>query len=96
MCNSTLSLTLTLDWVAGQHHSPVAIIPEKRPDTYCTGGLVGPKNGLDENKKSVPARYSIPDPTSPQQFAIPTMSNSAFVSVEIFPTTISYQSCGNI
>ena len=38
--SSTLSLTSTLDGVAGQHHGPAALTPGKRPGTSCTGGCV--------------------------------------------------------
>jgi hypothetical protein len=39
---------LALDWVSGQRHSPAALCPgERTPGTYCTGGWVGPRAGLN-------------------------------------------------
>jgi len=34
--------------VNGQQHAPAALYPRERPCTYCTGGWVGPRAGLDE------------------------------------------------
>jgi hypothetical protein len=34
--------------VSGQHHAPAALYPQgKDPGTHCTGGWVGPTDGLD-------------------------------------------------
>jgi hypothetical protein len=34
--------------VSGQRHAPAALYPRgKDPGTHCTGGLVGPRAGLD-------------------------------------------------
>jgi hypothetical protein len=33
--------------VDGQLHAPAALPPGKRPSTHCTGGLVGPRAGLE-------------------------------------------------
>jgi len=30
----------------GLRHAPAALAPGKRPDTHCTGGWVGPRDGL--------------------------------------------------
>jgi len=62
---STLSLTSALDGVGGQRHAPAALHPEKRPGTYCTGGWVGPKAGLDGCGKSRLHQDSIPGPSNP-------------------------------
>jgi len=40
--------------VGGQRHAPAALPPGKRPDTYCIGGWVGPRAGLDGCGKSHP------------------------------------------
>jgi len=40
--------------VGGQRHAPSALPPRKRPGTHCTGGLVGPRAGLDGCGKSHP------------------------------------------
>ena len=32
--------------VGGERHAP-PLYPQERPGTYCTGGWVGPKVGLD-------------------------------------------------
>ena len=61
----TLSLTLALDGVDGQLHDLAALSPGKRPGTHCTGGWVGPKDGLDGCAKSHPHRDLIPGPSSP-------------------------------
>ena len=39
--------------VGGQHHTPVALPPE-RPDTHCTGGWVGPRASLEGCGKARP------------------------------------------
>jgi len=44
--SSTLSLTSALDEVGGQRHGPAAY-PRERPGTYCIGGWVGRRAGLD-------------------------------------------------
>ena len=49
--------------VGGQHHAPAVLPPEKSPGTYCTGGWVGPRAGLDgyrEEKIFCPYRGSNP------------------------------------
>jgi hypothetical protein len=40
--------------VGGQRHAPAALPPGNRPGTYCTGGWVGPRAGLDGCEKSRP------------------------------------------
>ena len=63
--NPTLSLTLALDVMGGQRHTPVAF-PRERPGTNCIGGWVGPWAGLDGCGKSRPPhRDSIPGPSNP-------------------------------
>jgi hypothetical protein len=42
--------------VGGQLHAPAALPPGKRPGTYCIGGWVGPRAGLDGCEKSRPHR----------------------------------------
>ena len=34
----------------GQQHTPAALYPRERPGTHFTGGLVGPRAGLDGRK----------------------------------------------
>lgn len=41
--SSTLSLTSTLDGVAGERHSPATLPLGKRPSTHCTQTWVGPQ-----------------------------------------------------
>ena len=48
--------------VSGQLHAPAALPPGKRPGTYCTGGWVDPRAGLDGCEKSRLHRDSIPEP----------------------------------
>ena len=68
----------TLPWprhqkgVRSQRHAPAALYPRERPGTHCTGGLVGPRAGLDRFGKSRRHRDSIHGPSSPQPVAIPT------------------------
>ena len=50
----TLSLTLALDGGVWSAPRSGRFTPGKRPDTHCTGGWVGPKNGLDGCSKSYP------------------------------------------
>jgi hypothetical protein len=49
--SSTLSLTSALDGVGGQRHA-LATYSRERPRTHCTGGLVGPRAGLEGLGKS--------------------------------------------
>jgi hypothetical protein len=51
--------------VGGQRHTPAAILPGL--GTLCTAGWVGLRAGLDGCGKSRPCRYSILEPSSPQQ-----------------------------
>jgi hypothetical protein len=39
--------------------------PGEKPATYCTGGWVGRRAGLDKWEKSRPHRDSVPGPSSP-------------------------------
>jgi len=48
----------------GQLHAPAALYPRERPSTHCTGGWVGPKDGLERCGKSRLNRDSIPGPSS--------------------------------
>ena len=47
-------MTTALEGVRGQRHAPAALYPLERPGTYCTGGWVGPRVGLDSCGKSRP------------------------------------------
>ena len=49
---------------------------QKRPGNHCTGGWVGPREGLDGCGKSRPHRNSIPGQSSPQRVATPTELSS--------------------
>jgi len=40
--------------VRGQIHAPASLCPRERPCTYCTGGWVRPRPGLDGFGKSRP------------------------------------------
>ena len=40
--------------VGGELHAPTALLPGMSPSTHCTGGLVGPRAGLDWCRKSRP------------------------------------------
>jgi hypothetical protein len=40
--------------------TPRPLYPRQRPGTYCIGGWVGPRAGLDGRGKSPPYRDSIP------------------------------------
>jgi hypothetical protein len=50
--------------VGGQRDAPAVLTPE-RPCTYCIGGWVGPRAGLDWCGKYRPQRDSIPGPFRP-------------------------------
>jgi hypothetical protein len=43
-----------------QSHASAALLPGKRPGTYCTGGWVDPSAGLDVCGTSRPHRDLIP------------------------------------
>ena len=57
-------------WVGGKGHAPAAWSPGTRRGSYCTGGWVGPRAGLDEWRKSRPPPTGIRSPDLP--VAIPT------------------------
>ena len=59
-----------MGWVVNA--TPWPLYPRERPGTYCVGGLVGPRVGLDGCGKSRPHRHSIPGPSSTKRVAIPT------------------------
>ena len=40
--------------MGGQRHAPAALLPGKKPGTYCIGGWVGPRASLDGCGKSRP------------------------------------------
>ena len=48
----------------GQRHAPAALYPRKRPGTFCTGGWVDPRTGLDRCGKS-PSPTGIRSPHRP-------------------------------
>jgi hypothetical protein len=52
-------LTMALDGVGGQSHAPAAL-PRERRGTYCKGGWVGPRAGLDGYGKSRPPPAFVP------------------------------------
>ena len=54
-----------LDGVGGQRQAPSALPPERKSGTYCIGGWVGPRAGLDVYGQSSPYRDSIPGPSRP-------------------------------
>jgi len=64
--SSTLSLTSTLDGVAGECHSPATLLPGKRPSTHCTQSWVGPRASLNWNRKSHAHQDLIPGLSSTQ------------------------------
>jgi len=72
-CSCTFSLTSAPDGVGGQRHF-WTLYYRKRPGTYCIGGCVGPRDGLDGCGKSRPHRDSIPEPSRSVRsvVAIPT------------------------
>ena len=47
--------------MGGQRHALAALYPRERPSTRCTGGLVGPRAGLDRCGKSRPTGIGTPD-----------------------------------
>jgi hypothetical protein len=65
-------LTTALEGDEGSASRPVHSLPRERPGTHCAGGWVGPRAGGDRCGKSRPQRDSIPGPSSPYPFAIPT------------------------
>jgi hypothetical protein len=48
--SSTLPRPGRYNGVRGQQHAPVALYPQERPGTHCTGGWLGPRAG---DRKSV-------------------------------------------
>jgi hypothetical protein len=51
--------------LGGHRHAPAALPPGMRPNTYFTGGWVGPRAGLDGCAKSRLHPDSFPGPPSP-------------------------------
>ena len=72
MYSCTLSLTSALDRCGWSSPRSGRFTPGERPVTHCIEGSVGPRTILDGRRKSRPHRNSIPEPSSPQPFAIPT------------------------
>ena len=69
---STLSLTSMLDGVGGQNHVPAAL-PQGKTRYPLYRRLGGPQGRSGQVRKiSLPHRDSIPGPSSPRRFAIPT------------------------
>jgi hypothetical protein len=64
-CSYVLSLTSALGGGGWSMPAPAALPPGTRPGTHCTGGWVGPRDGLDGCGKSQPHWDSIPGPSSP-------------------------------
>src|SRR5215475_3046711 len=67
---SFLDLGARRGWVVST--TPRPLYPRERPGTHCIGGWVGPRAGLDVCEKFRPHWDSIPGPSSPYSFAIPT------------------------
>jgi hypothetical protein len=63
--SSALSLASALDGVGGQRHAPAALPSAKGPSVPCTGGRVGPRDGLDGCGKCRPHWGSIAGPSRP-------------------------------
>jgi hypothetical protein len=57
-----LDLGARRGWVVST--TPRPLYPRERPGTYCTGGWVGPRAGLDVCKKSRPYRDSFGNVTT--------------------------------
>jgi hypothetical protein len=66
----SLDLGARRGWVVST--TPRPLYPRERPCTYCTGGWVGPRAGLNVCEKSRPYRDSIPGLSCPQPVSIPT------------------------
>jgi len=58
-------MTTALEVGEGSESRPGRFYPQKRPCTYCTGGWLGPRAGLDRREKSRPHRDSFPGLSSP-------------------------------
>jgi hypothetical protein len=43
----------------GQIHAPIALSPKKTPGTYCAGGWVGTRDGLNDYKISPPLVFDL-------------------------------------
>jgi hypothetical protein len=66
--------------VGGQIHAPAALTSEERRDRPCTGGLVGPRVGLDGCGQSVPCRGSTPDGTARRESLTDWAIPAAFIN----------------
>jgi hypothetical protein len=75
--NQCIALLFLSPWhymeIGGQRHALAYLCPGKRPGTHYTGGRMGVRAGLDRCRKSGSHWDSIPDPSNPQQVAIPAM-----------------------
>ena len=65
-------LTMALEAVSVQLHTPAALYPRERAGTDCTRGWVGPRAGVDRCGKSCLPTGFHPRPSSTQPVAIPT------------------------
>jgi hypothetical protein len=61
-CSSTISLTLALDGVGEERHTPAALPPGKKPGSHCTGGWVGTRASLERVTENLaPTGIQSPD-----------------------------------
>jgi len=59
-----------MGWLVSATSRP--LYPQEEPGTHCIRGWVGPRAGLDECRKSLTHRDSIPEPSSLYLVAVPT------------------------
>ena len=64
--------------MSGQQHDPAALYPWERHCTHFTGGLVGPRAGLDGRKASSTPGFD-PGSSSPYSGAVPTEVIAPFI-----------------
>jgi len=87
-------MTTALEGVRGQSHAPAVLYPRERPGTYCTGGWVDPRAGLDRCGKSRPHRDSIPGPSSPSPVTVTVTTNSVMkLYIYIYIYIYRFQNC---
>jgi hypothetical protein len=66
--------------VIGQQHPAAVVYPRERLGTYCTGGWVGPRAGLDSCGKSRRTGIRSPDRPARSSVDIPTELSGPSVS----------------
>jgi hypothetical protein len=79
--------------MGGQCHAGATLPQGKKLAIYCVGGWVGPRVGLKLCRKSLPHWDSIPRPSNPWRFAIPTELSQTTTTIALKCDCLIYVLC---